>query len=68
MGVPGPSKDAMAESESHSKTGAVRGQASGPEARVKAPTGRVLGPRAIKTRQKLLDATSDLLRLSLIHI
>jgi AcrR family transcriptional regulator len=30
--------------------------------RVMAQTGRVLGPRALKTRQRLLDATADLLR------
>ena len=48
--------------EPEAKTTAIREEARAPDSTVKAPTGRVLGPRAIKTRQKLLDATGELLR------
>ena len=34
----------------------------GPPQAVKAQTGRVLGPRALKTRERLLEATAELLR------
>jgi len=51
----------MPQPEPDSKTDAIRDGAPAPDSGVKAPTGRVLGPRAIKTRQKLLDAAGELL-------